>query len=575
MNGAGEPAAGALVGRAGEIDDVDLAASQPKSVSTLVQLDGATLDYRPLKAPREDRAVLIEPPLETAASLLAEQARREPERYDVQGRALADLAAEARSQFVAEAWRYTSSYRDVPEPPAAGPVLLAGHQPQMFHPGVWLKNFALGYLAGRHGGTAVNLLIDGDTIKNAAIRVPVGSPAEPFSRLVPYDDPTTEIPYEERGIQNASTFESFGRRAAEVIAPLVADPLVERFWPMVVGRSRETGNLGECLAQARHQLEGGWGLSTLEMPLSRVCTLGAFAWFAAHWLAQLPRLHAIYNDSVALYRRVHRIRSLNHPVPGLAADGDWLEAPFWIWTSRRPHRRRVFARARGRETLLTDREGFELALPLTSDGDGAAAAACLAELPGRGIRLRTRALATTLFARMFLGDLFLHGIGGGKYDQLTDLIVRRFFGIRPPPWIVLSATLHLPIPRPPACEHDVRGAAQRLRGLTYHPERHVALDQLRPSEVSTVERLIATKRRWIETEPAPANARRRCREIRAVNEALQAWVEPLRRHWLAEHDRLVQSGRALATLSWREYAFCLHREKTLRDFLLDFPPGGT
>ena len=41
-------------------------------------------------------------------------------------------------------------------------------------------------------------------------------------------------------------------------------------------------------------------------------------------------------------------------------------------------------------------------------------------LPSRGIRLRTRALTTTLFARYVLGDLFVHGIGGAKYDELGD-----------------------------------------------------------------------------------------------------------------------------------------------------------
>ena len=31
-----------------------------------------------------------------------------------------------------------------------------------------------------------------------------------------------------------------------------------------------------------------------------------------------------------------------------------------------------------------------------------------------------------------LSDLFIHGIGGAKYDELTDEIIRRFFGIEPP-----------------------------------------------------------------------------------------------------------------------------------------------
>ena len=44
-----------------------------------------------------------------------------------------------------------------------------------------------------------------------------------------------------------------------------------------------------------------------------------------------------------------------------------------------------------------------------------------------GIRLRPRALTTTMYLRLAMGDLFLHGIGGAKYDQLTDRIIEHFF----------------------------------------------------------------------------------------------------------------------------------------------------
>ena len=50
----------------------------------------------------------------------------------------------------------------------------------------------------------------------------------------------------------------------------------------------------------------------------------------------------------------------------------------------------------------------------------------------QGLRLRPRALVTTMYARLMLADLFLHGIGGAKYDQLTDLIIRQFFDVQPP-----------------------------------------------------------------------------------------------------------------------------------------------
>ena len=80
---------------------------------------------------------------------------------------------------------------------------------------------------------------------------------------MPFDRPEPRIPYKVRKIEDRECFAAFGRQAAETIAPLVADPLVGSYWPLAVARSRQTDNLGACLSQSRHELEGRWGLETL------------------------------------------------------------------------------------------------------------------------------------------------------------------------------------------------------------------------------------------------------------------------------------------------------------------------
>ena len=64
-------------------------------------------------------------------------------------------------------------------------------------------------------------------------------------------------------------------------------------------------------------------------------------------------------------------------------------------------------------------------------------------------------LTTTLFSRFLLGDLFIHGIGGAKYDELGDEIARRFFGIEPPGFLTVSMTLWLGLPSDPASPADL------------------------------------------------------------------------------------------------------------------------
>jgi hypothetical protein len=530
------------------------------------------LEHRRLRAPQENGGILVDPPLDRVASWVEENlARREGYRYDFQGRSLSDLARESRRQLLLEAWRYSSAYRDAGPCPTGDCALifLAGHQPQLFHAGVWLKNFALDAMAREHGAVAVNLLIDSDTVKGTRLPIPGGSVVRPHVATIPLDRAGPRVPYEQRRILDRGLFGDFGRRVCAELAPLVPDPLLETYWPMAVERMRQTDNLGACLAQSRHQLEAQWGLTTYEIPQSRVCSMEPHRWFMAHLLAWLPRLWRIYNEVVNQYRRINRIRSQAHPVPNLVRDDPWLEAPFWIWSVDAPRRRRLFARQRGHETVLSDRHGQAIVLPLSPDADARRAVERLRELAQRGVRIRPRALLTTLWARLVLGDLFVHGIGGAKYDQLTDALISRFFRLQPPAFVVVSATLHLPVgPRRSAVE-DARAIQRQLRELTYHPERYAnGAVTVSASGSKTVADLIAAKAHWIRTAPTRENARTRCRQIRRINEMLQPYVAALRGRLLDECRRAAEALKAEAVLSCREYAFCLFPEKTLREFLL-------
>jgi hypothetical protein len=532
-------------------------------------LMGEALEHRRLRAPAEDGGKLIDPPLAAVGDLLERNvATAAGYEYDLQGRSLSRLADQARRELAQAAWNYTRTYRDVPRPETdrAPRVVLAGHQPQLFHPGVWFKNFVLSAIARQHGGVAVNLAIDSDTIKTASLRVPAGTPADPGIDSVPFDRQTAEIPYEARSIVDRECLASFGQRAAQAIRSLVPNPMVREFWPLVAARARECANLGECIAQGRHQQEGLWGATTLEIPQSQVCNLPAFHWFTCHLLAHLPRLWEQYNRSVADYRRANHVRSNAHPVPDLAMDDDWLEAPFWIWDRDNPRRRRLFVRQQGERIVLSDRQSIEYSLALSPEGEANRAAEQLAELAERGVRLRTRALVTTLFARLFLGDLFLHGVGGAKYDQVTDLLVERFFGLKPPGYMTLTATLRLPITRREGTLDDVRRVEGQLRELAYHPERF--LDGV-DAEAET---LVRQKRQWIDTVPTPENAKLRCRQIRDANERLQPYVAGQWRQFLDHRQHINDALRGQAILASREHAFCLYPEEPLRR-LMQIPPG--
>jgi hypothetical protein len=442
------------------------------------------------------------------------------------------------------------------------PYILAGHQPQLFHPGVWYKNFVLGGIARQLGGVGIHLLIDSDMCRSASIRVPTGSVEQPRIDVVAYDEPAAEVPYEERAILDHETFRSFGQRVESILRPLVPNPLIRDFWPMTLERYPQQTNLGLRLAQGRHALEQDWAIDTLELPQSVVCQMPEFAWFLAHVLAHLPRFWSAYNDALADYRRAHRMRNRAHPVPDLEDDDGWLEAPFWIWTAEDPERRPLYAQQTGNELVISDRASRTYRLPLSGDCDASAAVEQLVDLAARGVKIRTRALTTTLFARVVLSDLFLHGIGGAKYDQVTDQIARTFFGFGPPEFATVSATLRLPIARHDAASAKERSCEEQLRELRYHPERFVDA-----ASHAGIETFVADKQRWVATPKTPQNAHERHVAIAAANDAMQPFVADRRRAIKSRCHELARRNRAESILQSRDYAFCLYPRDAIQRLL--------
>jgi hypothetical protein len=520
---------------------------------------------RSVRVPRTHGAVLVHPCREQIAGLLNDNLamRRLAADYDVQGQWLGDLSRQARGTLLSEARAYTTVYRDVElAGDEHGPILLAGHQPQLFHAGVWFKNFALSALAARHRAHAVNLLIDNDIHRGSSLRVPGDWPTGRGIHTLLFDRTTEAIPYEERQIVDPPTFGSFGDRVRCTLGGLVPDPLIGQLWPHALEASQRCSNLGHCLAEARHRMEAQVGQQTLELPFSRVCRTVWFARFATHLLAHLPRLQDVYNTALAEYRRLNRIRSRSHPVPDLAADGSWLEAPFWIWTSESPHRRRMFVRARGPVLEISDRCNVQFALDLEADRPADRAVQQWMDQAERGVKLRPRALVTTMYARLVLGDLFLHGIGGGKYDQLTDWIIGRFFGLRPPQYLMISATALLFEDRTEFLRERIRGLRQLMRELRFHPERHaVACEE--------AARLTHEKRACIVSQAPAGQGRVRHEAIERINAALQQHLTTSPQEAVARLEHLTAELRRETALASRDFSFCLFSRNFLCPLLLD------
>ena len=264
-----------------------------------------------IRAPGQHGETLVIPPASEISQLWNRnlQTVREHD-FDVNGQPIGQLRKQARKHLIAAARAYTSQYRD-PVDRDADHVILSGHQPRLFHPGVWFKNFALSELGSQLNATAINLVVDNDLCGHPSIAVPQATGAQAgkkgASRVsINYDQPGGNIPFENRKILDRDIFDSFGERVRVAIEPVVEHPLVVPLWKNATRYRDPQNRLGHTLAAARHKLEADFGLQTLEVPLSELCVADAFLHFLCEILNRVDEFQQIYNDSLLEYRDVHQ-----------------------------------------------------------------------------------------------------------------------------------------------------------------------------------------------------------------------------------------------------------------------------
>lgn len=455
---------------------------------------------------------------------------------------------EFRSQCIRDAFAAAGVYAGrmrLPSPaPPRGAIIATGHQPEFHHAGVWIKNHLAARLARAVGGASLDLVVDNDVPKHLCLMMPVGGPGNARRVAVAYAQPRPDVPYEEYPpqIADSDALKSEVERAASGM-PYAdeAGDLVAR-----IGNADGSGNsIADVVTAVRVSYERECGLANAEVPMSRLACTPAFGVFVQSLCREAPRFLEAHNAALAEYRRDNHIRYRVNPVPDLATRGSLVEVPFWVWLPG-GRRSRLFVEVKG-PTVHLYAGGAKVAS--VSGETSSEAAASWSVLSASKVKVRPRALSTTIFARLFLSDLFIHGIGGAKYDEGTDRIIRTFYGIEPPAYAVISATLTVDWPFAPADRREVTRLARFLRDIKYNPDR--LLDPC-PSDCAA---LVARKRSLVARAAPDADGRRqKWQSIRDTNDALAARLEPVRVHNQRELQELQKSIAADDILFGREYS---------------------
>lgn len=474
---------------------------------------------------------------------------------EIGGLPLGELRRAARDEVRSLATAYTRALGLAVPGVGTDLVLCTGHQPILAHPGIWIKVLALARLVPP-GGFGLNLIVDSDAVEEIAAEVPRADGWLRRERVV-LARAAADMPAEALPAPSAGQWQAF-IGTVDAAMQTIGEPAVVEGWararrlpppPQVLG-------LPGAVTAARRAVEGPHPY--LDLPVSWLARTPAFRCFVLSIVREASRFAALHNAILAAYRAHYGIRTGAQPFPDLAVEPGRVELPFWLIAEGR----RLPLFASGGRLHAGDRD-----VGAVPDGPDDAAFAALA--------IRPRALALTAFARLAICDLFVHGIGGGRYDRATDAIMRAFFGVAPPAYATATATLHLPFAHGgPA--HDDRGRLQRLLlDLHHNPDRFLAGDG-GPHQALVDEKWALIRR--LEGGAALTRRERRAatQRIREVNLALQAAVadriaeaeEALRRHERRQVETEVTGYRGYPFLF-----FPVEAVEALVTLLADAPPG--
>jgi hypothetical protein len=486
--------------------------------------------------PENNGETLAHPPLSEYPRLIAQNAGFAKD-VKVGGENFGDLAREARSETLRIAEGYTRSLglETIAGYASTAPVIASGHQPSMFHPGVAVKTMALARAGAQSGATPLFITVDHDDIDASAVSLPIvrdGRLVKTSHTLFPSARGRV---LEKAGVEGwEATRERLNEAVQLMDSPRLAGPhsAMGEFLRRLDDRPPDSAkNYVELAILLRRAWERPVNGGYLEIPVSLICQTRAFLHFAAAIMEDIEKFAGVYNAQLELYRKGHGLRYPANPFPNLGKSGDSWEAPFWTLAGDK--REKLYVTPAGR--LVTEDGSADVPISAITGG----------ELP-----IRPRAITLSLYMRLLVCDLFIHGVGGAKYDHVTDGIIGEYYGVTPPGYAVVSATFHADMPaEDPSAQ--IEGIKTRLRDIGQRPEHE-------PKLASSPLKL--EKETLVEAMGKPGADRKALGiRIKELNRQMAGQLAPLADALNAELVTLGEIAREWDVKSFRDYPFFIHK----------------
>jgi len=541
------------------------------------------------KVPQKNKQIFLSPSGDKMGSLLEENKKIfSGYSFAILNQPFREVRENCRKEVIQRALKFSKKYDpDIEEKtnPACQYIIQTGHQPVFFHPGIWIKNIFLNQLLKSplpDKSLGLNIILDNDICKDLNLSLPALSSngnltVEEISFLP--STLTPNLPFEQYPCPSLELIFKFNRDIIHRLKPLESEnkDILNNFKNFSLclensshffNQNYKRGNLGEFLGLARHLYEKEIEPTYLEIPFSQICDSDEFLSFFLEIIKNIKSFSEIYNKKLDEYRKLFKIRNRAHPSPNLMIKENLTEIPFWIWKEG-DERTKIFILKEEEKNYLYNASYGKIFL---IEKDGLKSLFSLKTiLKQRGLKIRPKALLLTLFNRLFISDLFIHGLGGAKYDLVTDEIIREFFKVEPPHFLVVSCTLYLNFKSSPGTsDSKISALKKKIRDLEFNPDRYVNELSLTKKEKIQIGELTEKKTeliKKIKEIPSPVEKRKFSEKIKAINNFIVEKVKPLKCELSKKLEDEEEKIKQSKVYTFREFPYCFFSAKELRNLL--------
>ena len=532
--------------------------------------------------PKKNNEIFIEPACENIPEVIdLNRERYQSYDFNINGIPFSQFREQVRSETLKKAAEYTEkswslclklNISDTENLPNINDsytlgknIIQTGHSPALAHPGVLIKHNLVNSIAKRLNGIGINMVVDNDASNDNCLNIPnINSPDSSVEKIE-YHPGLRNLAFEEIRYTDSTQLPAFKERVLKSLHNPVMKKTFEDFMNVVIKLSEETLQFSDLFTYARHAFLTRFGINNLEVPVSHISETDSFLNFFLHITANSRCFVDIYNTNLREYRTLKKISSKANPLPDLMEKGFVVEIPFWMWKRDEP-RKSLFASISNdsRISIICENkivEHFDFGGRNRSTEN----LERLKTLISNGIKIRPKAIANTMYSRMFFSDLFVHGIGGAKYDLITDEIIREFFGVEPPEYATISATLHLPYEPLDVSKEDINALKHVIKDMSHNPDRYASDTILDDAEMKS---MVNEKKELITKESHGTKEKHLTfGRIKQINSLMKDKISPLIKEKENEMEDLDKKLRYNSIVTNRDYPFCLYPESMLRELL--------